>query len=74
VRDLVATLEAGGPGPAAEELRAGSGCLNGLTNRSALFLESIERVRAAHSERFAREEQEALERIRTSVHKAVYRR
>ena len=74
VTGLLTKLEVGGHGQAAAELRAGLGCLNGLTDGWALFLESIERVQATHSERFARDEQTALETIRAAVHTAVYRR
>src|SRR5437763_450272 len=49
VNDLIATLEAGGHQEAAAELREGFGCLNGLTDGAALFLESIEKVQASTS-------------------------
>ncbi len=74
VADLMAKLEVGGHPQAAAELRDGFGCLNGLTDGWALFLESIQRVEATHAEGFARDERKALERIRTAAHMAVYRR
>ena len=73
VRDLIARLEATGHPQAAAELRSGFGCLNGLTDGAALFLESIEKVQAS-VDRFDRDDRQALEAIRTAVHKAVYRR
>ena len=74
VRDLVARLKRGGHGRAAAELNKGLGCLNGLTDGSALFLEAIERVTAADSARFAPDDRQALEAIRKSVRQTVYRR
>ena len=71
---LIARLEGTGHQKAARELRDGLRCLNGLTDGSALFLDSIEKVRATKSERFTREDQQALETIRARVHVAVYRR
>ena len=67
-------LEAGGHTEAAAELRTGLGCLNGLTDGWGLFLESIERVRAAHAPRFSRDERNALETIRAAARQAVRRR
>ena len=74
VRDLMAKLEAGGHHQAAAELREGFRCLNGLTDGWALFLESIERVQATESKRFAPDDRKALEAIRAAAHAAVYRR
>jgi hypothetical protein len=74
VRDLRARLEAGGHAGAATELGDGFRLLNGLTDGWALFLDSIETVRADHSKQFAPQEQADLERIRKAVHAAVYRR
>ena len=72
VEDLTARLQRGGHLLAASELRQGLGCLNGLTDGLALFLESIAKVQATHADRFAREDQKALETIRVVVHRAVY--
>src|SRR4051794_40419033 len=74
VTDLIGKLEAGGHPEVAAELREGFGCLNGLTDGSALFLEAIQRVEATHARQFAREERKDLETIRRAVHRAVYRR
>ena len=74
VAELASKLEAGGHLDAATELRSGLGCLNGLTDGWALFLESIEKVKATHAKRFAQDEREALAAIRAAVHTAVYRR
>jgi hypothetical protein len=71
---LIARLEGTGHQEAARELRDGLRCLNGLTDGAALFLDSIEKVQATESERFTREDQQALETIRARVHVAVYRR
>ena len=74
VDDLIARLELGGHRQAADELRDGYRCLNGLTDGCALFLEAVERVQATRSDRFGGEDQQALEAIRAAAHKAVYRR
>jgi hypothetical protein len=74
VEALIARLELGGHQRAADELRDGYRCLNGLTDGCALFLEAVERVRATQSERLSREDRQALETIRGAAHKAVYRR
>jgi len=46
VAQLTAELEMHGHADAAAELRSGFGCLNGLTDGWALFLESIDKVQA----------------------------
>jgi hypothetical protein len=74
VRALIDRLEASGSTVAAAELRGGFGGLNGLTDGSASFLESIERVRRAFAKTFSREDREALDRIRAAVHRSVRRR
>ena len=74
VRDLVTRLEQGGHHQAAAELREGFGCLNGLTDGWALFLQSIERVRATASTSFAPDDRRALETIRAAARAAVHRR
>lgn len=73
-RDLIARLEAQGQQEAATELRAGFGCLSGLTDGWALFLESIEKVRAADARRFDPDEKRALDALRAAVRSAVHRR
>jgi hypothetical protein len=74
VRALIADLEREGDPGAAATLRDGFGCLNGLTDGWALFLESVEKVRATEAKSLAQEQREALEAIRTAAHAAVYRR
>ena len=74
VRDLIVRLETEGHQQAAADMKAGFGCLNGLTDGAALFLESIEKVQASWVDRLAREDRLALEAIRAAVHRAVYRR
>ena len=74
VEDLIAKLKDGGHQQAAVDLRDGLAHLNGLTDGWACFLESIERVQATESKRFAREHQRALEMIRATAHAAVFRR
>ena len=74
VAALIGKLELGGHQQAADDLRGGYRCLNGLTDGWALFLESVERVQASQAKRFSREDQQALEVIRAAAHKSVYRR
>jgi hypothetical protein len=74
VADLLVRLEAGGHLQAAAELRQGFGCLNGLTDGWALFLEAIRLVEATDARRFDRDDRKALETLRRAVHRAVYRR
>lgn len=74
VAALIGKLELGGHQQAADELRDGYRCLNGLTDGWALFLESVERVQASQAKRFSREDQQALEVIQAAAHKIVYRR
>jgi hypothetical protein len=74
VRDLIATLEAGGHPQAAARLRDGFGCLNGLTDGWALFLEAIDAVQAGEATRFAPAHRKTLEAVRATAHAAVYRR
>ncbi len=74
VRGLIGKLEAGGHASAAAELKAGFGCINGLTDGLAMFLESVEKIQRSHARDFAAEERDTLESIRKAAHKAVYRR
>jgi hypothetical protein len=74
VRALIARLEAAGQLQAAAELREGFGCLNGLTDGAAMFLEAIDRVRGARSREFERDDRDALEHIRKALRQAVRRR
>jgi hypothetical protein len=74
VEDLMAKLELEGHQQAADELRSGYRCLNGLTDSWAQFLESIEQVHTTCSARFGEDDQQTLEAIRAAAHKAVHRR
>jgi hypothetical protein len=70
--DLMARLERDGHPGAAAELRKGFGCLNGLTDGAALFLESIAQVQATKAAQFTRDDQKALETLRAVMHRVVY--
>jgi hypothetical protein len=74
VRTFIAKLEADGHEQAARELREGYGCLNGLTDGWAQFLESIDRVRKTCSAGFDKDDRESLKMIRAVAYRAVYRR
>lgn len=74
VAALLARLVDAGHAKAADELREGLGCLNGLTDGWALFLKSVESVQSTYAKRLTQDEQRALEQIRAAAHQAVYRR
>jgi hypothetical protein len=74
VRDLIATLESGDHPQAAATLRDGLGCLNGLTDGWALFLEAIDAVQASAAKQLAPADRKALKALRAAAHAAVYRR
>lgn len=74
VRELASRLETQNHAEAAAEIRNGFACLNGLTDGWALFLESIDKVRANHAPQLSREDQQLLSAIRKDVHAAVHRR
>jgi hypothetical protein len=74
VEALIAKLQLEGFPETADELKAGYRSINGLTDGSGLFLDSLERVQAARSERFSPDVRQQLEAIRAATHKAVYRR
>jgi hypothetical protein len=74
VGDLIAQLRTVGQVRAAEELEVGMRCLNGLTDGWALFLESIDKVRAMASVGLTVSQKAALADIRAAVHRLVYRR
>jgi hypothetical protein len=74
VEALTAKLELEGHRQAADELRDGYRCLNGLTDGWALFLESLEHVQATRSARFCLEDRQTLEARRAVAHKAAHRR
>ena len=74
VRALIARLEAAGMPDAAAELKDGFACLNGLTDGSALFLDTIDGLLATRSREFELSELDSLKAIRKAMHAAVYRR
>ena len=74
MRAFIAKLERDGHEQAALELRYGYGCLNGLTDGWAQFLESIDRVGKFCSTGFDTDDRESLKMIRAVAHRAVYRR
>jgi hypothetical protein len=74
IEGLIARLELEGHRQAADDLRSGYRCLNGLTDGWALLLESLDQIQATQAVRFSVEDQEALEAIRLGAYMAVYRR
>lgn len=74
VTQLQTRLDRGGQSGAAAALGGGFACLNGLTDGWALFLESIEKVRALHEKQLAEEDRQALAAIHAAVKRAVHRR
>ena len=73
-RDLVERIEKQGNVPAAQELRRGFSCLNGLTDGWALLIESIDRTIAANRGKIEKPEMFELHDMLKAVKKAVYRR
>ena len=73
-RDLISRLEEGGHRAAAAELDEGYRCLNGLTDGWALFLESIDKVRAERGAALSDDERRQLEDLRRVARGAVRRR
>ena len=74
VADLVTRLEATGFSSAATRLKNGLGCVNGLTDGWALFLESIVAVEIDDAARLDPADRESLEAIRKAVDDTVRRR
>ena len=74
IRYLCDNLDREGHGVAAAELRDGFACLNGLTDGWALFLKSVENVKAAHYKDFSAEHQSVFKSIHKMVYAAVHRR
>ncbi|MBI5835104.1 MAG: hypothetical protein HZB16_22595 [Armatimonadetes bacterium] len=72
-RALVARLEACGQRDAASELQSGFGCLNGLTDGWAKFLEAIDWVVANAGRQLGPADKQALERLQAEVRRAVKR-
>ena len=73
VRTLIAQLERAGAAQAAEELRSGFDCLNGLTDGWALFMESLERVLDEQGTQLAAEHRAALQALLAQVRRTVFR-
>ena len=73
-RDLMSSLEHKGNRRAAEALKDGFSCLNGLTDGWAGFLDAIERVRKELSSSLNEAERKTLTQIYDAAYLAVYRR
>ena len=69
---LITALEQGGDGTAAEELRKGMGCVNGLTDGYAQFLDSVRRVRDSKPA-IGKDHRQVLESIYQTAYYAVSR-
>ncbi len=74
LRGLMDRIEKQGNTAAAQELRSGFACLNGLTDGWALLVESMERTVAAHRHAIGKAEMQELRDLLKVVRKAVYRR
>jgi hypothetical protein len=74
LRDLIDRIEKQGNVAAAQELRHGMSCLNGLTDGWALLMESIERAVTATRGKIGKPEMSELRDMLKVVTKVVYRR
>jgi hypothetical protein len=74
LRDLIDRIEKQGNIAAAQELRSGFACLNGLTDGWALLMESMERTIAANKGKIDKLDMLELCAMRRIVSKVVYRR
>ena len=74
LRALIDRLEKQGNIVAAQELRSGFACLNGLTDGWALLMESIERTIAANRGKIGKADMLELRDMLKGVKKVVYRR
>lgn len=74
VRALIADLGHSGRGGAAAELREGFGCLNGLTDGWALFLEAVEAVAGRYGPDLSAEQRSRLEAVRRVAARVTHRR
>jgi hypothetical protein len=74
LRDLIERIEKQGNAVAAQELRNGFSCLNGLTDGWALLMESISKTIAADRGKIERREMSELHDMLKIVKKAVYGR
>lgn len=73
VRALIADLEHAGRTAAAAELREGFGCLNGLTDGWALFLEAVEAVAGRCGPSLAADERRRLGVVRRVADRVTHR-
>jgi hypothetical protein len=74
VADLAARLDSVGDAAAAQIIRDGMACINGLTDGWAQFLDAIESVERRFGGRLGAADREELRAIREAAHRAVYRR
>ena len=74
VRSCIFRLNEAGHSRAALQLSDGFRLLNGLTDGAADFLEVVQKVESEFAQLLSPQEREALERIRTAIDAAVYRR
>jgi hypothetical protein len=74
LRDLIDRIEKQGDIEAAQELRSGFSCLNGLTDGWALLMESMERAISANQGKIEKSEMLELRNMYKVVSKVVYRR
>jgi hypothetical protein len=73
VRALIVDLERAGRTAAAAELREGLGCLNGLTDGWALFLEAVEAVAVRYGPSLSAEQQRRLGAVRRVADRVTHR-
>jgi len=74
VRDSIMRLHRSGHSLVALRLSDGFRLINGLTDGWADFLDAVQKIQAEFAQTLPAEEREALERIRTATHGAVYHR
>jgi len=73
VRTLVADLAHSGHAAAAADLREGFGCLNGLTDGWALFLEAVEAVAGRYGPDLSGEQRRRLDGVRCVADRVTHR-
>jgi hypothetical protein len=74
VRTLAGDLEAAGLTDVATEVREGFGCLNGLTDGWAMFLEGLDRAGQRGRGRLSRVQRARLREVRAVAFRFTYRR
>lgn len=74
VRGLISELRADGRAEAGARLEDGFGCLNGLTDGAASFLEAVEELLAGEGGALTGPQLRTLREIRGALRRAVYRR